>query len=375
VLFRPALGCAEASHVCLLAAGGGAGWAWYYSSCRESRSVSQFLRDRGAMGNCLKKLTGGAPDESMYDDPNRLTFQDLPSDGATENFSSGVDDLFAEMTASVVSTLHSGTLHKLGGRGKDKWEERQFELTSTGLSWAAPTKPSGLSAGEIASVRKGGEVSGKPSFVVASNVKGGKEYQLVAATAEERDAWVAVIEEMLHPDPAALAAGTAGSSKEGSLLKLGGRNKDKWEPRDFKAANGGLEWSAKNAAENVLSSHEMTGVQPTAGSTADFELTTNVKGGKTYKLRAPSASARSEWLSALGNLIDSSGETMNQMGDNGGGEEEPAGEPEPSAEELARIEAEKLEARAARKAAMAEKRAAAAAAAKAKAAAADSETV
>ena len=139
-------------------------------------------------------------------------------------------------------------------------------------------------------------------------------------------------------------------------------------------------WSAKNAAENVLSSTEMVGVQPTAGTTADFELRTNVKGGKTYKLRAPSASARSEWLSALGELIESSGAKMTQMGDNGEAEAEPAGEPEPSAEELARLEKEKLEARAARKAAMAEKRKAAAAAAKAKAEAAaaegeDSETV
>eukprot|EP01043_Picozoa_sp_COSAG02_P002632 COSAG02_NODE_62_length_43372_cov_14.404710_2_plen_332_part_00 len=331
------------------------------------------------MGNCLKKLTGGGPEESSID-PQRLTFSDLPSDGATENFSSGVDDLFAEMTASVVSTLKSGTLYKLGGRGKDKWEERSFDLTSTGLSWAAPTSASGLKPGDIASVRKGGEVSGKPSFVVVSNVKGGKEYQLVAATVDERDEWVASIEGMLHPDPAALAAGGAGTTKQGSLLKLGGRNKDKWEPRDFKAESGGLVWSAKNAAENVLSSTEMIGVQPTAGTTADFELRTNVKGGKTYKLRAPSASARSEWLSALGELIESSGAKMTQMGDNGEAEAEPEGEPEPSAEELARLEKEKLEARAARKAAMAEKRKAAAAAAKAKAEAAaaegeDSETV
>ena len=327
------------------------------------------------MGNCLKKLTGGGPAADAAIDPQRLTFSELPSDGATENFSSGVDDLFAEMTASVVSTLKRGRLHKLGGRGKDKWEEREFELKSTGLSWAAPAKATGLSPGDIASVRKGGEVSGKPTFVVVSNVKGGKEYQLVAATAEERDAWIATIEGMIHPDPAALAAGGARTAKQGSLLKLGGRNKDKWEPRDFSAENGGLVWSAKNAAENVLSSTEMVGVQPTAGTTADFDLRTNVKGGKTYKLRAPSATSRSEWVSALEELIESSGATMSQMGDNGEEEEEPEGEPQLSPEELARLEQEKLDARAARKAAMAEKRKAAAAAAKAKAAEEEAETV
>lgn len=321
------------------------------------------------MGNCLKKLGGGAPEDSSID-PQRLTFSDLPSDGATENFSSGVDDLFAEMTASVVSALHSGKLEKLGGRGKDKWEERDFELQSTGLSWAAPTVANGLKPGDIASVRNGGEVSGKPSFVVVSNVKGKKEYQLVAATEEERDAWVTAIDAMIHPDPASLAAGSAGTSKSGSLLKLGGRNKDKWEPRDFTAENGGLMWSAKNAAENVLATTEMVGVKATEGSTTDFELRTNVKGGKVYKLRAPNASAQTEWIIALGDLIQAAGSTMTQMGDNGEAEEEEDAEPEPSPEELARIEKEKLEARAKRKAAMAEKRKAAAAAAKAKAAAA-----
>ena len=72
-------------------------------------------------------------------------------------------------------------------------------------------------------------------------------------------------------------------------------------------------------------------------------------------------------MSAIGGVIDASGNKMDQMGDNGAAEEpdpEPAG---PSAEELARMEQEKLDARAARKAAMAEKRAAASAASKARA--------
>ena len=33
--------------------------------------------------------------------------------------------------------LHQGSLRKLGGRQKDKWEARQFVLTADGLSWGA----------------------------------------------------------------------------------------------------------------------------------------------------------------------------------------------------------------------------------------------
>ena len=78
----------------------------------------------------------------------------------------------------------------------------------------------------------------------------------------------------------------------------------------------------------------------TGGSSPDFTLQTSVKGGKTYQLRAPSAPVRTEWIDALTKVIEASGTKMDQMGDNGLGEEEEA-EPEPSAEDLAKIEQEK----------------------------------
>ena len=78
----------------------------------------------------------------------------------------------------------------------------------------------------------------------------------------------------------------------------------------------------------------------TGGSSTDFTLQTSVKGGKTYQLRAPSAPVRTEWIEALTKVIEASGTKMDQMGDNGLAEEEEA-EPEPSAEDLAKIEQEK----------------------------------
>ena len=82
------------------------------------------------------------------------------------------------------------------------------------------------------------------------------------------------------------------------------------------------------------------GVLATAGSSTDFTLQTSVKGGKTYQLRAPSAPVRTEWIEALTKVIEASGTKMDQMGDNGLAEQEEA-EPEPSAEDLAKIEQEK----------------------------------
>ena len=53
-----------------------------------------------------------------------------------------------------------------------------------------------------------------------------------------------------------------------------------------------------------------------------------MKGGKIYVLRAATVGARKEWMDAITELISASGETFNQMGDNGGEEEEEDAEPE-----------------------------------------------
>jgi hypothetical protein len=44
-----------------------------------------------------------------------------------------MDSLFADL--GVVHTIKSGVLKKAGGRSKEKWQSREFTLTSTGLSW------------------------------------------------------------------------------------------------------------------------------------------------------------------------------------------------------------------------------------------------
>ena len=59
-----------------------------------------------------------------------------PAFGGT-NFSSDVNDLFADLAAAAIQTRKEGPMMKLGGRNKDRWEERHFELKNTGLYWCA----------------------------------------------------------------------------------------------------------------------------------------------------------------------------------------------------------------------------------------------
>ena len=69
---------------------------------------------------------------------------------------------------------------------------------------------------------------------VVTNVKKGKEYVLVAPSEEKRDEWVVVCKRVM--------GGAYTEEMGGKLLKLGGRNKDKFEERSFTANKNGLSW-------------------------------------------------------------------------------------------------------------------------------------
>ena len=115
----------------------------------------------------------------------------------------------------------------------------------------------GLKAGEIMGVRAGAEVvvldeivelddgasrtqSAKYSFVVSSNIKKGKEYQLLVDTEKERNEWVACISGELG----------ATTKMSGTLLKLGGRTKTQWEPSQFSATHGTLGWDSRDESDD-----------------------------------------------------------------------------------------------------------------------------
>ena len=70
--------------------------------------------------------------------------------------------------------VRSGTLLKLGGRVRPRWEARRVELMQDGISWSSLQHLSGLEIGDIEAVATDVDVEGKPSFTIQSKVKGNK---------------------------------------------------------------------------------------------------------------------------------------------------------------------------------------------------------
>ena len=87
---------------------------------------------------------------------------------------------------------------------------------------------------------------------MSSLVKNNKKFHLIAPSVSERDDWVSAIHRMI--------AGQLKHVKHGTLLKLGGRSKERWEQRTFTVKPSGIVWSAKSTEENTLRSYEMYSV-------------------------------------------------------------------------------------------------------------------
>ena len=118
----------------------------------------------------------------------------------------------------------------------------------------------------------------------------------------ERDAWVASI--------AAMIKGELKEIRHGTLLKLGGRNKDQWEQRVVSVRPSGLVWGAKHKQKNVLHAYEMVSVEGVSaqGNSAGtplfgFMIKTNVKDGKVYRFRAYHQLSCAQWVESLNNVI------------------------------------------------------------------------
>eukprot|EP01052_Picozoa_sp_SAG31_P016946 SAG31_NODE_1141_length_9699_cov_4.487604_6_plen_139_part_00 len=116
------------------------------------------------MGNCLpKKKEDVGEGMSMRLSQHKHEDDDDEGDGygdtelkmtATKekNFSSNVNDLFGDMMADMKTILKDDNMLKLGGKKKDKWEERKIELTSMGIQWkkeGAMTKLGGKEVSEV----------------------------------------------------------------------------------------------------------------------------------------------------------------------------------------------------------------------------------
>ena len=96
-----------------------------------------------------------------------------------------------------VRTLKQGTLFKLGGQHRDKWQDRRFRLTDCSLEWESSepgsaqlpfTRGGSVPCSHIVSVAvwSGLDTPGF-GFEVATRVKDNKVYKLCAATEDERE--------------------------------------------------------------------------------------------------------------------------------------------------------------------------------------------
>lgn len=123
--------------------------------------------------------------------------------------------------APLRRVIKTGFLKKLGGKSKDKWQERQVCLSARQLTW----DNGGLQAAEIGSVAVWSALDMPEGFAfeVASRVKGGKVYKFIAQTEQERNSWMDAIGSLIGDFGAAATMVSEKSVEALQSIALDGR--------------------------------------------------------------------------------------------------------------------------------------------------------
>ena len=110
------------------------------------------------------------------------------------------------------------------------------------------------------------------------------------------------------------ARGCGSVLREGELLKLGGKQKDKWQQVDVRVATGiGLCWStgsrlrdtAMGSQKNLAPAQIVRAAYYSEiGVEFAFEVTSTAKGGKVYKFVAASDVDRDHWIEAIEHVAE-----------------------------------------------------------------------
>jgi hypothetical protein len=122
--------------------------------------------------------------------------------------------------------IKKGVLKKLGGKSKDKWQDRDVSLSARELSWdKTVTSSGGLQASEIGSVAVWSALDMPEGygFEIASRIKGGKVYKFIAQTEQERDSWVDAIGGLIGDGSAAESVVSERSVEALQSITLDGR--------------------------------------------------------------------------------------------------------------------------------------------------------
>ena len=117
--------------------------------------------------------------------------------------------------------VKKGVLKKLGGKSKDKWQDREVSLSARELTW----DNGGLLAAEIGSVAVWSALDMPEGFAfeVASRIKGGKVYKFVAKREQERDGWMGAIGSLIGDSDAATVVVSKESVEILQSITLDGR--------------------------------------------------------------------------------------------------------------------------------------------------------
>jgi hypothetical protein len=120
-----------------------------------------------------------------------------PEEAGGPDFLVGAARAGAAPSALSKAVVKEGKLKKLGGKDKDKWQERKVSVSAREIAWE---KGLGQGRGTLAAAEVGSasvwsalDMPEGFGFEVASRVKDGKVYKFVAASEVERDNWIDAI--------------------------------------------------------------------------------------------------------------------------------------------------------------------------------------
>ena len=110
-----------------------------------------------------------APGRGEEGDSSIAALENAVVDAVVEEGSIGV---------AAAAVLKTGNLRKLGGKKKDKWEDKRFVLTAGGLVWKNDLAKKMLKIEDIASVAIWSDIGISHAFEIVTRVKDGKVYKV-----------------------------------------------------------------------------------------------------------------------------------------------------------------------------------------------------
>lgn len=117
-----------------------------------------------------------------------------------------------------------------------------------------------------------------------------RSYKTSGPDGEESPAWSGRI----------IARGSPWVTKHGLLLKLGGKNQDKWQRREVSLGAEQMSWENNKLRKEDIGS---VAFWHDPNFTTGFSVVSTVKEGKTYHFAAASESERDEWMAAINSMI------------------------------------------------------------------------